>query len=376
MKDERLEKLAKVLVEYSTSVKKGDKVAISGEDVSIPFLKAVAKEVTAKGAIVEYYIDVPEVDVIVLKDGEKEQYARENRRFGDCVRSDVWISAWGTQNTKTFNHIDGERLKEKRLANKENRKLYSKRVGDGSLRWCGTQFPTYGDAQQANMSLEEYEEFVYQAGGLYAEDPIAKWKEREAMQESWVQYLDTKKELHIIAEGRMDIKVNIAGRKWVNCCGKENFPDGEIFTSPVENDINGFIIFSYPSIMNGHEFENVRLEVRKGRVEEISCDNKADLKQLISYFDTDEGSRFFGEMAIGTNYDIQKHTKNILFDEKIGGSIHMAIGESFPEAGGKNESAIHWDLISDMKEGGKIYADGELFYENGQFLKSVLQEDL
>lgn len=372
MKDDRLEKLADVLVNYATNVKKGDRVAISAEDCAIPFIKAVARAAVKKGAVVEYYVDVPDVDAELLKNGTLEQYARPNQRFGACAASDVWISAWGSENTKTMQSIPAEHLKERRLANKENRKLYTERMGSGALRWCGTQFPTNAEAQMAGMSLEEYEDFVYGAGFLYEDDPVAKWKEMAEEQEKWVQYLNGKNELHILSVDT-DITVNIAGRKWINCCGQENFPDGEIFTSPVENGVNGYITFSYPSIINGHEFEKVRLTVKDGRIEEASCADKEKEANLLSYIDTDAGSRYFGEVAIGTNYGIQKHTKNILFDEKIGGSMHMAIGEAFQEAGGKNTSAIHWDMINDMTKEGKIYADGELFYEKGKFLTDVLK---
>ena len=234
MKDERLEKLADVLVNYSTKVKKGDRVAISAEDAALPFIKAVARAAVKAGALVEYYIDVPDVDAELLKNGTEEQYARENIRFGACAKSDVWISAWGSENTKTMQSIEAERLKQKRLANKDNRKIYSERMGTGELRWCGTQFPTNGDAQNAGMSLEEYEDFVYTAGYLYEEDPVAKWQEMAAWQEKWASYLDGKKELHILSKDT-DIFVNVAGRKWINCCGDANFPDGEIFTSPVED---------------------------------------------------------------------------------------------------------------------------------------------
>lgn len=372
MRDERLEKLAEVLVNYATKVKEGDRVAISGEDAALPFVKAVARAALRKGALIEYYIDMPEVDAEIIKNGTEEQYARENIRFGACAKSDVWISAWGSKNVKVFQSIDGEKLKKRRLANRENRKIYSERMGNGSLRWCGTQFPTNGDAQNAGMSLEEYEDFVYQAGFLYEEDPVAKWTEMAKWQEQWARYLDDKKELHILTKDT-DIRVRIEGRRWINCCGQENFPDGEIFTSPVEDGINGYITFSYPSIMNGNEFEKVKLSVESGRIIEAVCQNKEQESLLLSYIHTDEGSCYFGEVAIGTNYGIQRHTKNILFDEKIGGSMHMAIGEAFLEAGGKNESAIHWDMITDMTLEGKIFADGQLFYENGKFKEEIIK---
>ena len=372
MKDERLEKLAEVLVCYSTNVQDGDAVCISGEDAALPFIKAVARAAVKRGGVIRYFVDIPDVDAEIIKNGEETQIAQPNFRFGECAKSDVWISAWGTENTKTFQNVDSNKLKIRRLANNDNRRIYSTRMGDGSLRWCGTQFPTNGDAQNAGMSLEEYEDFVYEAGFLKEDNPVKKWKEMEEFHEKWIKYLDTKKELHILSKDT-DIRVNIAGRKWINCCGKENFPDGEIFTSPVENDINGYITFSYPSIINGQEFEEVRLTVEQGRIIEAVCKNSKKQEELLSYIDTDRGSRYFGEVAIGTNYGIQRHTKNILFDEKIGGSMHMAIGEAFKEAGGVNESAIHWDMINDMKECGKIYADGELFYEKGYFLGQVLK---
>lgn len=371
MRDQRLEKLAKVLVEYATEVKAGDKVCISADDAAIPFVKAVAAEVVKNGGILRYFIDIPEVDAQILKNGNTEQIEQPNFAFGECAKSDVWLSAWGSDNCKVMASIDGQKLKQKRLANSENRKIYSKRMGDGSLRWCGTQFPTNAEAQLAEMSLSEYEDFVYEAGYLNEADPVANWRELEAKQQLWVDYLDTKKELHIIGKNT-DIKVSIAGRKWINCCGKENFPDGEIFTSPIEDSINGKITFSYPAIINGHEFEEVCLIVKNGKIKSATCKDESKLSNLLSYLDTDEGARHFGEVAIGGNYAIKRHTKNILFDEKIGGSIHMAVGESFQEAGGKNESAIHWDMINDMTQGGKIYADDELFYENGQFITSVL----
>lgn len=373
MRDERLEKLADVLVQYSTGVKAGDDVCISAEDCALPFIQAVARATVRAGGIIRYFVDMPSVDAIIVKEGNNTQIAQPNFRFGECAKSDVWISAWGSDNVKTFQNIDSEKLKMRRLANGENRKIYSERMGNGLLRWCGTQFPTNGDAQNAGMSLEEYEDFVYQAGFLNEKNPVEKWKEMESYQQNWVEYLNTKKELHILSKDT-DITINISGRKWMNCCGKENFPDGEIFTSPIENDINGYITFSYPSIINGHEFEEVKLVVKQGRIIEASCKNEQKQKDLLSYIDTDEGSHYFGEVAIGTNYGIQKHTKNILFDEKIGGSIHMAIGEAFQEAGGKNQSAIHWDMINDMKQQGEIYADGQLFYQNGHFIQEVLKK--
>ena len=374
MRDERLEKLARLLVEYSTEVKKGDTVAVSGEEAALPFIKAVARAAIEKGAYVSYYVDLPEIEEYLLKHGEDAQISQPNNRFGACASADVWISAWGTKNVNTLSNADGEKLKIRRLGNRENRQKYQKRSGDGSLRWCGTQFPADGDAQNASMSLAEYEDFVYGAGFLDCPNPVEKWKEMEAMQIRWVRYLNQKKSLRVCAKGT-DITIGIAGRKWIACCGHENFPDGEIFTSPQEKEINGVITFSYPAILNGNEFEQVTLRVEKGRIIQCSCANKEMEEKLKSYLDTDEGSRYFGEVAIGTNYHIRQFTKNILFDEKIGGTMHMAVGAAMEEAGGVNVSSIHWDMITSMIDGGKIYADGELFYDNGKFIDRVLENN-
>ena len=370
--DQRLVKLAELLVNYSTEVKAGDKVSIKAEDIAMPFIIEVAKAAVKKGAFVDYSVTVPEIEEAILKYGNEEQLSKPNNDYGAAVKeSDVWITAWGSKNSRSRSNIPPDLLQKRRQANKAEREIYVNKSATGELRWCGTQFPTNAEAQEAEMSLSEYEEFVYKAGMLDKEDPVAEWKKVEANQERWVKFLNTKKEIHIVSKDT-DITVGVDGRKWINCCGKENFPDGEIFTSPEENKINGVISFSYPAIYSGRIVEGVKFEVKDGKIIKATCDKGADF--LLACLDTDEGSRYFGEVAIGTNYNIKKFTRNILFDEKIGGTIHMAIGCAMPETGGKNKSAIHWDMICAMQDGGKIYADDQLFYENGKFIESVLAE--
>lgn len=370
MADIRLNRLAKLLVEYSAEVKKGDKVYIQAEDIAIPYIVEVAKEAIKKGAIVETIVKIPEVTECLYKYGDEEQISSPSKMLKQVVNNaDVYLTAWGTKNTRSNTNIDSKKIQQLARGNKETREEFSRKIGTGEIRWCGTQFPTHGDAQEAGMSLAEYEDFVYGAGLLDKEDPISEWKRIEEEQERWIKYLDTKHELHIRSKDT-DIKVNISGRKWINCCGKENFPDGEIFTSPVEDGVNGHITFSFPGIYAGKEIENIYLEVQNGKVVKATASKGEDLLQAL--LDTDEGARFFGEVAIGTNYGIKKFTRNMLFDEKIGGTIHMAIGDSMLEARGKNRSAIHWDMLCDMRESGEIYADGQLFYKDGEFIDSVL----
>ena len=215
------------------------------------------------------------------------------------------------------------------------------------------------------MSLAEYAEFVFGAGLMNEDDPVAHWREIDAQQDKICQFLNTRSQLRIVSKDT-DISMSIAGRKWINCSGHENFPDGEVFTGPVEDSVNGHIRFSFPGIYAGKEIEDIRLEFKDGKVVKATAAKGEELLQAL--LDTDAGARYVGEVAVGTNFGIQKFTRNMLFDEKIGGTVHLAIGASYPESGGKNESGIHWDMLCDMREGGEIYADGQLIYKSGKFL--------
>ena len=370
MRDERLEKLAKLLVNYSTEVKPGDFVYIRADEVATPWAKAVTREAVKAGGHVEVVLTSDEISEVILKESTEDQL-----KIGNLInetllaRADVWLTAWGSRNVKYASNVSSEKIKFSAIGAKGWRKFYSERMGDGSLRWCGTQFPTMGDAQEAGMSLEEYEDFVYGAGLLHMEDPVKEWKRISLEQARWIAYLNTKKSIRIVAE-ETDVTASVEGRTWENCDGKVNFPDGEIFTSPVEDAVNGHVYFEFPLIYSGKEIQGIRIKIENGRIVEASAEKGEEL--LSTILDTDEGARTFGELAIGTNYGIKNISKNILFDEKIGGTFHMAIGDSFPEAGGQNRSVIHWDMIGELRRNGKIYADGELFHENGQFIEEVL----
>lgn len=372
LKDIRLNKLAKLLVNYSARVKPSDFVLVSGECVVEPWIQEVVKEAILTGAHVETIISSQQVNDVKLKYSDKEQLIQDNYIMKYAIENaTVWLSAWGTRNTKSNSGVSEERLTLSAKGAEGWHRIYSDKVGDGALRWCGTQYPTHANAQDAAMSIEEYEDFVYGAGLLDFEDPVAEWEKISKAQERWIKYLDKKKELHIISTGT-DIKINISDRKWINCDGRENFPDGEIFTSPVEDGVDGHITFSFPGVYMGKEIEDIKLIVKKGKVIEATA--KHGEKLLKALLESDEGASRFGEVAIGTNYNIKKFTKNMLFDEKIGGTIHMALGDSMPEAGGKNKSNIHWDMLCDMRNDGRMFADGELFYENGNFILDILKK--
>ena len=226
-------------------------------------------------------------------------------------------------------------------------------------------FPCPAYAQEADMSLTEYEDFVYGATLADREDPVSEWKKIHDQQEKLLDWLKGKDKVKINSPF-VSLELSIKDRLFINGDGLNNMPCGEVYTSPVEDSVNGWIKFSYPAIMSGREVEGIRLEFKDGKVVKSSAQKNEEF--LTKMLDMDEGSRYLGEFAIGTNFGITKFSKNILFDEKIGGTIHLAIGSGFPHAGGKNKSAIHWDMICDMQKDSEILVDGEVFYKDGKFL--------
>jgi aminopeptidase len=245
--------------------------------------------------------------------------------------------------------------------------IFLRRAAEKQLRWSGTQFPTQAAAQDAEMSLGEYEDFVFGAGLLDRADPVAAWKAVSERQQRLVDFLNGKAEYHVVAGNGTDVRMSVAGRKWINCDGHENFPDGEVFTGPVLDSVNGVIQFSLPAVHHGREVQDARLVFKNGKVVEASASKGEDF--LISMLDTDGGSRFLGECAIGTNYQIKNYTRNTLFDEKIGGTVHFAVGAGYPETGNTNQSGLHWDMVVDLRKGGFVEIDGVKINVDGKFTR-------
>jgi len=277
---------------------------------------------------------------------------------------DAYLVVRAPYNLKEDQNVNREKQKIRQQSTKWLSELYFSRTADGSLTRSLCQYPTNAGAQEAGMSLEEYEHFIYNACKLYEEDPKAAWLKVRKKQQAVVDYLNKASDVRYVC-GKTDISFSVEGRTWINSDGRTNMPSGEVFSGPVEDSVNGTVFFNYPSIFMGTEIRGITLKVENGEVIEWSAEQGEDI--LDKVFDID-GARFFGEVAIGTNYSIQRPTKNILFDEKIGGTIHMAVGQSYKQTGGKNMSAIHWDMITDMKDGGQIFIDGKLAYQNGHFL--------
>jgi aminopeptidase len=364
--DNRIKKHAEVLLKYSLNLKKGEKIIIVGDVVTLPLIKESYRLVVELGALPQVMINSEELKEILLKKGSEEQIKYVPVSVKKAFKTvDVLLSFFGGANTRMLSNVNPEKLKLSAQGSSEITKIFFERVAKKELRWCGTMFPNQANAQEANMSVSEYEDFVYGAGYIDSKDPIAEWKEIEKKQEGICKILDGKKHLRIVSKDT-DLKMSIEGRKWVNCCGRVNFPDGEVFTGPIEDSVEGHIRFSFPGIYGGREIEDIQLTFERGKVvKAVAAKGQELLEQLL---ETDKGARYVGEIAAGTNYNIKKFTKHMLFDEKIGGTVHLAIGRSIPESLGKNQSAIHWDMLCDMKKGGEIYADGELVYKDGKFL--------
>lgn len=365
MVDVRITKLAKVLVNYSLKLKKGDLFVIEGNTQCEPLALEVYKEALAAGANPILMPNFEAYKEILLKNGSEEQITYSNPLAVEMMkRADAMLTIWAEINTKSLTSIDPIRLNLMAKGEKQMLEIFHERLEKGEMRWCGTQYPTYASAMDANMSLAEYEEFVFGSGYMDSPVPTKEWLRIHDEQQRLVDYLNTKKKIEVKSKDT-HLTFNIEGRKWENCDGTVNFPDGEVFTSPVEDSINGHVRFSYPAIYMNREVEDVELTFENGRV--VSAKAKKDEAFLNEILKTDEGAKAVGEFAIGTNYSIKQFTKNTLFDEKIGGTIHIAVGASVGKTGGKNKSAIHWDMICDMSEG-EIYADGELFYQNGKWI--------
>ncbi len=363
--DPRIEKLARVLVHYSVSLKKGQLVKIVGETAALPLIKAVYKEAVKVGAHPYTQIRVPDNEEVMLKLGSDAQlkYLPPMAAM-EIKKIDAYIGIWGSENTRNMSGVDPKRQALARLATKKVFDTFFKRVSAKELSWVGTQFPTPADAQEAEMSLSDYEDFVYGAGHIDARDPVAHWRKVHKEQARLVKILNRFDRIHIQSKDT-DLKLRVKGRKWINCAGTENFPDGEVFTSPIEDSAEGYIRYSYPAVYGGREVEDVRLEFKKGKV--IAESAGKNQNYLTAMLNMDKGARFLGEVAIGTNYQIKRSSTSILFDEKIGGACHLAVGKSIPEAGGKNNSVLHWDMVCDLKKNAQITADGKVIYKNGKF---------
>jgi aminopeptidase len=368
MKDPRHQKLAALLVNYSIGVQPGEKIAVEGNSASLPLTVEIYREVLKAGGLPSVIWREEAFEEVLLKEGNDAQLLHVSEPLALVYESfDARIAAVGSSNTRSLSSIDPKRQQRRAEGRRGLMQTFMQRSATGDLRWVGAIYPTNAHAQDADMSLSEYEDFVYDACLLNEADPIAAWQAVSARQKGLVDYLVGKKEVRVVGPN-IEMSLSIDGRTFINADGHHNMPCGEIFTGPVEDSVNGWVRFTYPAIYAGREVDGVELRFADGKVVEAKA--KKNEEFLLSVLDTDAGARYLGEWAIGTNNGIQRFTRSILFDEKIGGTIHMAVGAAYPETGGKNQSAVHWDMICDMRDGGQIFVDDELFYEGGRFLVS------
>ena len=366
MTDPRMSTWARTLVDYSVEVRPGQTVAISGGVAAEPLLRAIHREVVAQGGHPVMLPTFSGLAADLLDQGTDEQLAfiTPVERF---VReqADAIITVLAETNTKALSGVDPARQMLFQRARTELIQTFLRRSSAGELRWVGTLYPTDAYAQDAELTTADFADFVFTACKLDQSDPVTAWQTQAREQQRLIDWLAGKREVWLRGPDT-DLILWVEGRTWINADGTMNLPDGEIFTGPVEDSVEGRVRFSYPVVVGGREVHDVRLRFEGGRVVDASAAKNEGY--LVQTLDTDPGARVLGELAFGTNFGITRFIKNILFDEKIGGTVHMALGSGYPETGSSNQSAVHWDLICDLRRGGSVDVDGEPFLRDGRYL--------
>lgn len=371
MSDLRVQKFAKVLVDYSAHVAAGDRILIEATTAAEPLVRELYLQILEKGGIPHLMMTLPgmlpfvqeDLYLAYAKDSQLDFVPTFYKLAYDQFEGRIRVHS--ATNTRGSTNVDPLKAQRRGKALGAITEAQFRRGGEGKFKWVTTLYPTDAYAQEANMSLQEYEDYVYAAVHANEADPIAYWQSTATEQQAAVDFLAGKGQVSVRGPN-VDLTLSVRGRKFENSVGTFNMPDGEIFTSPVEDSANGWVKFTYPAVHEGVAVEGAELTFSNGRVESARAEKNQDY--LLKKLETDQGSRYMGEFAIGTNKDITRFTGHILFDEKIGGSFHLALGTGFAELGGKNKSSMHWDMICDMRQDSEILIDGQTFYKNGQFV--------
>jgi aminopeptidase len=366
MQDIRIERWAYTLVHYCLNVQPEETIAIRATPIAAPLVEAVYRELLRVRAYPLPLIELESFEEILLKEGNDNQLLMPHPAL-DMIAEHInaQLSIGSKTNTKSLSGAEPSRLAKRRLASQNVAQVLRKREESKIYRWATTLYPTAAYAQDAEMSLNDFEEFVFDVCYLNDADPIARWKEVSAQQQRLVDWLVGRKQVHILGNGT-DLRLTIEDRIFINSDGKRNFPSGEFFTGPIENSAEGVIQFDVPASYEGHSIEGVRLVFREGKVVEASAkQGQAFLEQMLA---VDAGAPYLGEFAFGNNSRVFRATRNILFDEKMGGTVHLALGSSYPETGGVNQSALHWDMVCDLRSNGEVWVDDELFLRDGNIV--------
>lgn len=366
MKDPRLIKLSELLVNYCVEVKPGDKVLLRGTVPGLPLITETYRQILHAGGLPFVILEDEAFAEILLNEGNDDQIQAIPAPARLLLETyDRLITINGTANTRSLSGVDPARQKLLQSAQGLLRNIVMERVAAGAFRGVVTLYPTAAQAQEADMSLSDFEDFVYGACHADKPDPVTIWRSVSAKQQALIDWLAEREQVTVKGTN-IDLGFSIKDRTFVNGDGRVNMPCGELFTGPVEESVNGWVRFTYPAIMGGREVYGIELVFEDGKVVQATAEKNEPF--LLQMLETDLGAKYLGEFAIGTNEGIQRFTKSILFDEKIAGTVHMALGTGYPQTGSKNVSAIHWDMICDMRDGGEILVDGELFYRSGAFL--------
>jgi aminopeptidase len=366
MIDPRLIKWADTLINYSLELKPAQQLLIRVDETAIPLAKEVYASALRAGAHPHIQVLIDGLDEIFLSTAGDNQleFVSPVRKF-EYETIDALCAIIAPTNTANLAGIDPGRQSKAQKANSVIRKSLFERTAAEKADWVLTLYPTHAAAQNAGMSLNAYTEFLMSAMYLNDEDPAAAWRDFSRKQQVYVDYLNKVETIRFVARDT-DITMNVKGRTWLNSDGHKNFPSGEVFTGPVEDSVNGHVRYTFPAAHLGHEVDDIQLAFENGRV--VTAAASRGLEFLEAMLDSDSGARVLGECAIGNNFGVQRFTRNTLYDEKIGGTFHLALGNSYPETGGKNSSSLHWDMVCDMRPeagGGAIYADGVLIHQNG-----------
>jgi aminopeptidase len=364
--DQRIQGLARVLVNYSTEVKAGELCAIEGESAAESLIQAIYEETLRAGAhpVVMMTPERAQSAFFTLASEDQLDYVSPVTRQL-VEQADVRIRVLASANPRELSEVDPERQVRRQRASSGLMERMMARSASGELRWALCQYPTNGYAAEAEMSLAGYEDFLYGACLCDQDDPVAAWRSQASEVQRLADWIEGREEVHIQGPGT-DLRLSVAGRHFIPADGKRNMPDGEFFTGPVEDSAEGEITFHLPTSFGGREVAGVRLRFEAGLVVDASATRgEALLHQML---DSDPGARRLGELGIGTNFSIDRGTRSILFDEKIGGTVHLALGRSYPETGGVNESSLHWDLICDLRQGGTLTVDGDVLQRDGAFV--------
>lgn len=365
MVDPRVTKMAAILVDHSTYIKEGDRVAIEATTAAAPLVGALYARILERGGHPHLILDLPDQEEILFQYASDAQlgFTPTFRKLAyDEFESRIRIHS--LTNTRALSSVDPSRQRKHQAAHSSILATQMRRGADKSFKWVTTLYPTEGYAMEAEMSQKQFEDFVFNAVHANQEDPIAFWNETKVKQQKMVDLIQGHDKVTLKGPN-VDLELSVKGRTFVNCYGINNMPDGELFTGPVEDSLNGWVRYTYPAIINGVMVEGVELKFTDGKVTKATASkNETFLNEMIN---SDAGARYVGEFAIGTNYDIDHFSHNILFDEKLGGTFHMALGAGYPETGSKNKSIIHWDMICGLEDS-EITADDEVIYKNRAFL--------